>query len=66
MKCPYCGGKTKILESRQQIERFKRRHECFECKKRFSTYEITKEKYDEIIKYKKIVKCLERLGLHLD
>lgn len=66
MKCPYCGGKSKTTQSRQRIHAFQRRHECLKCKERFSTYEITEEYFDELNKYKKLIKCLERLGLHLD
>lgn len=42
MKCPNCGGKTYIIDTRpsedyEQIIR--RRRACEKCKKRFTTYE---------------------------
>lgn len=43
MKCPYCGYKeSKVIDSRptDEGERIRRRRECLECGKRFTTYEI--------------------------
>ncbi|UCD21182.1 MAG: transcriptional repressor NrdR [archaeon] len=40
MKCPYCFGKTKVLDKRESRETaIRRRRECIKCKKRFTTYE---------------------------
>lgn len=42
MRCPFCGfEESKVLESRSMPEgmAIRRRRECFECKKRFTTYE---------------------------
>ena len=42
MKCPYCGySESKVIESRptDEGERIRRRRECEECKRRFTTYE---------------------------
>lgn len=42
MKCPYCNKtETKVLESRmsESEKAIRRRRECAECKKRFTTYE---------------------------
>lgn len=42
MKCPYCSNaETKVLDSRysDSIESIRRRRECLECSKRFTTYE---------------------------
>ena len=42
MKCPYCGSqKNKVIDSRsaQQDTSIRRRRECDECKRRFTTYE---------------------------
>ncbi len=47
MRCPFCGHlETKVLDSRQVEEgaAIRRRRECDECTRRFTTY----EKYDEI------------------
>ncbi len=43
MKCPYCGcEESKVVDSRptDEGERIRRRRECFNCSKRFTTYEI--------------------------
>ena len=41
MKCPYCGSeKLKTLETRDSLENTtRRRKECVDCGKRFTTYE---------------------------
>ena len=42
MKCPYCGAEdSKVIDSRptEDSERIRRRRECLECHKRFTTYE---------------------------
>ncbi len=43
MKCPYCGcAESKVVDSRptDEGERIRRRRECLQCSKRFTTYEI--------------------------
>lgn len=43
MRCPYCGCEdSKVVDSRptDEGERIRRRRECFNCAKRFTTYEI--------------------------
>ena len=45
MKCPYCGSpdsKVKVIDSRPSADgsTIRRRRECQECGKRFTTYEI--------------------------
>lgn len=43
MKCPFCGyDDSKVIDSRPADEgaRVRRRRECLECSKRFTTYEI--------------------------
>ena len=43
MKCPYCGyEESKVIDSRptDEGERIRRRRECLQCKKRFTTYEL--------------------------
>ena len=43
MKCPYCGYiESKVIDSRpaDDGERIRRRRECLNCAKRFTTYEI--------------------------
>ena len=41
MKCPYCGKEgSKVLDSRRSEDgSIRRRRECEECKRRFTTYE---------------------------
>ena len=42
MKCPYCGyAESKVIDSRPTDEdsRIRRRRECLNCAKRFTTYE---------------------------
>ena len=42
MKCPYCGfEESKVIDSRpaEDGEKIRRRRECVNCKKRFTTYE---------------------------
>jgi len=46
MKCPYCDEKnTKVVDSREADGKVRRRRECSECERRFTTYE-TAEKLD--------------------
>lgn len=43
MKCPYCGySESKVNDSRptDEGERIRRRRECLNCAKRFTTYEV--------------------------
>lgn len=41
MRCPYCGyADTKVLDSRPAEAKIRRRRECMQCAKRFTTYEI--------------------------
>jgi len=38
--CPYCNAaETKVLDTRASEESVRRRRECFDCGKRFTTYE---------------------------
>lgn len=41
MKCPFCGGESKVLESRHADEgqAIRRRRECLQCGRRFNTME---------------------------
>lgn len=46
MKCIYCGhGKTKVVDTRDTSKKTRRRRECKECGRRFTTYE-TAETFD--------------------
>lgn len=40
MKCPYCShSETKVIDSRESEDITRRRRECLNCTKRFTTYE---------------------------
>ncbi len=40
MRCPYCGHTdTKVTDSRESDDGIRRRRECLECGRRFTTYE---------------------------
>ena len=46
MKCPYCGSKqNRVIDSRESKggESIRRRRECEECQKRFTSYERVEE-----------------------
>ena len=45
MDCPYCENSTsKVTNKRKSLNSIRRRRECLECEKRFTTYEtIVKE-----------------------
>lgn len=43
MKCPFCGySESKVVDSRpaEDGEKIRRRRECLQCARRFTTYEI--------------------------
>jgi hypothetical protein len=40
MICPTCGGATRVIDSRKAARQIRRRRECKECGKRFTTIEM--------------------------
>lgn len=50
MTCPYCGGDTKVIDSRPSEDSVHRRRECLVCKERFSTTEIDMQMYEKLAK----------------
>ncbi|HUU50122.1 MAG TPA: transcriptional regulator NrdR [Nitrospinota bacterium] len=53
MKCPGCGFKeNKVVDSRltKELDVIRRRRECFECGRRFTTYEKIEEHLPFVIK----------------
>ena len=40
MKCPVCGADTKVYDSRSYNDGIKRRRECLNCERRFTTLEF--------------------------
>ena len=44
MRCPFCGYEdTKVIDSRPSEGKKRRRRECNQCGKRFTTYEIVEK-----------------------
>lgn len=44
MKCPYCGYEDqKVVDSRPNGDKIRRRRECLKCHKRFTTYEVVEK-----------------------
>ncbi len=46
MKCPYCGKvDNKVIDSRLSKDKYeiRRRRQCLECTRRFTTYEKTED-----------------------
>jgi transcriptional repressor NrdR len=39
VECPYCGKDSQVKDSRTTSEGIRRRRECVNCKRRFTTYE---------------------------
>src|SRR5215470_15664819 len=53
MRCPFCkGADSKVLDSRESMEGavIRRRRECLECRKRFTTYERVEELAPLVVK----------------
>lgn len=53
MRCPFCRSEeSQVIESRGVTEEdsIRRRRECANCKKRFTTYERTKNKFFWVVK----------------
>ena len=53
MKCPFCGfADTKVIDSRlgKEGNNIRRRRECFDCERRFTTYERIEETLPLVIK----------------
>ena len=53
MKCPNCGClESRVIDSRQNIEgnSIKRRRECMQCQKRFTTFEVIESVQIVVIK----------------
>ena len=53
MKCPFCGfNDTKVVDSRMGKEgnNIRRRRECIDCERRFTTYERVEESLPMVVK----------------
>ena len=72
MRCPFCGSEeSKVIDSRptDENERIRRRRECIQCGKRFTTYEtiedvpiivIKKDRSREVFDRNKVLKGMLR------
>ncbi len=66
MKCPYCGFiESKVIDSRPTDEssRIRRRRECLQCGKRFTTYEIVERLPIVVVKRDKSREMFDRQKL---
>ena len=66
MKCPFCGfEESKVIDSRPTDEgqRIRRRRECLQCGKRFTTYEIIESLPIIVIKKEKSRETFNRDNL---
>lgn len=51
MRCPFCGYEdTKVIDSRPSEGKKRRRRECTQCGKRFTTYEVVEKPILMVIK----------------
>ena len=63
MKCPECGcEESKVIDSRptDENERIRRRRECVQCGKRFTTYEVIEDVPIIVIKKDKSREVFDR------
>lgn len=63
MKCPYCGySESKVIDSRptDEGERIRRRRECLNCAKRFTTYEVIETVPAVVVKKDKSREAFDR------
>ena len=82
MKCPFCGfEESKVIDSRptDEGERIRRRRECAQCTKRFTTYEIienvpfivvkkdkSREEFDRDKLFRGILRSCEKRPVSID
>ena len=51
MRCPYCGNSdSKVIDSRDAGDGIRRRRECHECQRRFTTYEYVQMRTMMVVK----------------
>ena len=66
MKCPFCGyDESKVIDSRptEDNEKIRRRRECLQCQKRFTTYEIIETLPIVVVKKDKSRQVFDRTKL---
>ena len=67
MRCPYCGHTvTSVIDSRLNLESntIRRRRECENCKRRFSTQETADLSFPRVIKSDNSIESLSKEKLH--
>ena len=57
MRCPKCGGKSRVLNTTEKREFTTRYRECNKCHKKFSS----RETYSDGINYKGLLKKIKEL-----
>jgi len=63
VKCPYCFyGESKVIDSRptDEGEKIRRRRECLQCRKRFTTYEVVETTPIMVVKKDKTREAFDR------
>lgn len=63
MKCPFCfSGESKVIDSRPTDDggKIRRRRECLDCSKRFTTYEIVETTPIMVVKRDKSREAFDR------
>ena len=63
MKCPFCFyDESKVIDSRptDEGEKIRRRRECLQCQKRFTTYEIIETTPIMVVKRDKLREAFDR------
>ena len=66
MRCPFCGhDESKVIDSRpaDDGERIRRRRECLNCKKRFTTHEVIESVPIIVVKRDKSREVFDRAKL---
>jgi len=66
MRCPYCGcSESKVLDSRPVAEgnSIRRRRECTECQKRFTTFEVLESVQIFVVKKSGATELFDRTKL---
>lgn len=59
MICPYCGGKTKVVESRESGAETVRERWCMECFKGFYTTEVLSDTTSTRLKISRAVRRIK-------
>jgi transcriptional repressor NrdR len=70
VECPYCGGDSRVLDSRGASDAVRRRRQCQTCSRRFTTYErlappeirvLKRDGVSEVFDREKLLRVVARL-----